>query len=279
MNACQKYFSTCLLATVALLLGATPASAQVALGAASGFAVLGSTNVTCTAGSVVGDVGVTPGTFTNTGCIVAGATPPATNAAAVRAQAALAAAYAAAKLQPCTGTLLSTIPTSVTLAPGVYCTDAALTATDVTVTLDAIGDANAVWIFKTGAALTGTNFKVVMANGGQACNVFWAPSADVTMTTSALKGNILAGAGSITLTGGTLGGRALAKTAVTMTGTGAVIGCGVLSGAKPSSCKGHDDDDDEDDDDDHDGHHKGHKKHHGDKDKNRGHTASPYERK
>jgi hypothetical protein len=276
MNTRLKYFSTSLLAMVALLVGASPASAQVALGAASGFAVLGGSNVTCTAGSVVGDVGVAPGTFVNTGCTITGAMPPATNAAAARAQAALASAYAGARKAACTGTLLSTITTS-TLAPGVYCTDGALTATDAVLTLDARGDRNAVWIFKTGAALTGTNFTVVMANGGQPCNVFWAPSADVTMTTSALKGNILAGAGSITFTGGSLAGRALAKTAITMTGTGAsVIGCGVLSGSAAgsgsgsdsSSCKGKDDDDRDDDDKDH--------KKHGDDDKDRGETKKPY---
>ena len=124
-----------------------------------------------------------------------------------------------------------------TLAPGVYCTGAALTGTGV-LTLDAGGNANAVWVFKIGAALTGTGFSVVMANGGQPCNVFWAPSEDVTMTTSAFSGNILAGGapGSVTMTGGTLAGRILANAAVTMTGTN-VIGCATLTGSPPSSCK------------------------------------------
>ena len=61
MNNLPKYLSTCLLATAALA-GAAPASAQVTLGAASGFALLGTT-VTCVGpGSVIGDVGAT--TFT-----------------------------------------------------------------------------------------------------------------------------------------------------------------------------------------------------------------------
>ena len=78
MSNFQKSFSTCLFATAALLVGASPAWAQVPLGAASGFSVLGGTNVTCTAGAVAGDVGVSPGgaiPFTNTGCTIAGATP------------------------------------------------------------------------------------------------------------------------------------------------------------------------------------------------------------
>lgn len=251
MNDLRKYLHTFLLATSALLGGASPAWAQViALGTASDFAVLGGTNVTCTApGSIIGDVGVSPGTFTNTtGCVISGATPPATNAAAAAARTDFLNAYNnSVPPIPCDHTLLSTITGPVTLAPGVYCTGAALTGTGV-LTLDAGGDANAVWIFKIGAALTGTNFSVVMAGGGQACNVYWVPSAGVTMTTSAFSGNILAGdaiGGSITMTGGTLAGRALANVAVTMTGTG-VIGCDALSEPSPS-CKpkkhhGHDKD-------------------------------------
>jgi hypothetical protein len=191
---------------------------------------------------VAGDVGISPGAtaaFTNTGCTISGDMPPATNADAVDARAAMLSTYAALQSRACTGTLLSTIPVSTTLSPGVYCTDAALTATDVTLTLDARGDRNAVWIFKIGAALSGTNFSVIMANGAQPCNVYWVPGDATTMTTSALKGNILAGGatlGSITLTGGSLVGRALANVAVTMTNA-SVIDCDVVSDNFPS-CKG-----------------------------------------
>jgi len=248
MNSCQKYFSACLLALVS-----QAAFAQApALGAASAFSVLGGTAVTCTTSVITGDVGVSPGTaFTNTGCTIAGGVPPATNVAAAGAHNDLIIAYAALQSAPCTGTLLDTIPASVTLAPGVYCTGAALTATGVTLTLDAGGNANAVWIFKIGAALTGTSFTVVMANGGQPCNVFWAPGAGVTMTTSALMGTILAGGatGSITLTGGSLAGRALANVAVTMTNA-SVLGCATLGGSGAASCKGRDRDDGDDDDKD-----------------------------
>ncbi len=272
MNDLQKYFSTYLLATAALLGGASPAWAQT-LGAASGFAVLGGTNVTCTApGSIIGDVGVSPGvdpSFTNTGCVITGATPPATNAAATAARTAFLGAYTELQSTACTATLPSTITGPVTLLPGVYCTAGALTGTGV-LTLDAQGDANAVWVFKIGAALTGTNFSVVMAGGGQACKVYWAPGAGVTMTTSAFSGNILAGdatGGSITMTGGTLAGRALANVAVTMTGAN-VIGCDALPG--PMSCmhkKHHGHDKGQEKCDDRHGHDHGQGKcHHGDDD-------------
>jgi hypothetical protein len=245
MNNLQKYLSMSLLATSALLGSALPAWAQVSLGAASEFSVLGGTNVTCTAGVVTGDAGVFPGSavpFTNTGCTIAGSTPPATNAAAAQARTAFLGAYAALRQS----TSCTPMPGNLAgrdLAPGVYCVDAVAKAGTLTLT----GPSNGVWIFLVNGALTGTNFSVVMAGGGQPCNVFWVPSGAATMTTSAFKGNILAGdpaIGSITLTGGTLAGRALANVAVTMTGA-SVIGCGTLSGS--SSCNGKDRDADDED--------------------------------
>jgi hypothetical protein len=77
-----------LLATAALLVCASPAMAQVSLGAASGFAVLGGTNVTCTHAVVTGDI-VSPRrrrSYTNTGCTIKGDTPPATNRTAAQAR-------------------------------------------------------------------------------------------------------------------------------------------------------------------------------------------------
>jgi len=228
----------------AALLSAAPFHAALAqtapnLGAAADFAVLGGTNVTCTApGAVIGDVGVSPGSavpFTNTGCTITGAMPPATNAAASDAQAALLTAYNSLVGQACTQTLSATlVPTPAPLAPGVYCFDAPGVAfTDKTLTLDGSTNPNGIWIFKVGAALAGSGFQMVMTNGAQPCNVYWVVGADAKLTTSTLpplfQGNILAGAptaagGSITITGGSLIGRVLANTAVTMTGT-SVIGC------------------------------------------------------
>lgn len=239
----QKYLSVILLAMATLLGGATLASAQstapqAPMGTAADFAVLGGTNVTCTAGSVVGDVGVAPGSavpFTNTGCTITGGTPPATDAAAVQARIDFLNAYTALQLQSasCVSLLGNTLAGE-NLAPGVYCLDAVAKTGLLTLT----GPSDGVWIFLVDGALTGTNFSVTMAGGGQPCNVFWAPTGAATLTTSAMKGNILAGnaiGGSITLTGGSLAGNALANVAVTLTDV-SVIGCDVLSGTPPS-CK------------------------------------------
>jgi hypothetical protein len=133
-------------------------------------------------------------------------------------------AYDAFALVSCDTVLTGTLA-DVTLAPGVYCFDAAATLTGV-LTLD--GPKNGIWIFKIGSgtgALTGTNFfsSVVMAGGGQPCNVYWWVAQAATMTDSNFVGTILAGA-DITITRGTFTGDALAKAAVTMTGTN-LVGC------------------------------------------------------
>jgi ice-binding like protein len=224
----QKYLSTCLVATAALIGGVSSASAQVPLGAAAPFTVLGGTAVTCTGGAVVGEVGISPGitaSYTNTGCAVKGSAPPATNAAAVEAREDFLSAYAALELKAASWacTQVSGNLAGENLAPGDYC----LNGVAKTGLLTLRGPSNGVWIFLVNGALTGTNFHVVMAGGGQPCNVFWAPSRAASLTTSTLKGNILAGnavGGSVTLTGGALTGRVLAKVAVTTTGT-SIVGC------------------------------------------------------
>lgn len=239
MNDLKKYLSTCLLATAALLGGASPAGAAVApsLGAASNFAVLsaapgGTGAVTCTNSSITGDVGSSglPASVTQTGCPIAGAIiAPVSTQVLVDFNA----AYDQYANIPCTGSLNAAYTGAVlTLAPGVYCSEAAVAFTNTTLTLDGQGDANAVWIFKIGTggtgALTGTNFSVVMANGGDPCNVYWWVAEAVTMTTSGFQGTILAGA-AITMTGlasnkSPFNGDALSKAAVTLTRM-TVTGC------------------------------------------------------
>jgi hypothetical protein len=191
--------------------------------AAPSFAVLANAAVTGTGGTIIGDVGTffaTPtGSVTLTSCPITG-TVHVGDGVATQAFNDFLITYAALAPKPedvCT-TLTGTLA-GVTLSPGVYCFDAAATLTGV-LTLD--GPSNGIWIFKIGTsgtgALTGTNFSVVMAGGGQAGNVTWRVTEAATMTTSAFQGHILAGAG-ITLTGGTFNGNAWSKADVTITGT------------------------------------------------------------
>jgi hypothetical protein len=199
-------------------------------GVSSGFAVLGEAAVSCTDGSIIGDVGTfqtaPPGAVTLVRCPVTGGIHIG-DGAAKQAYNAFLAQYAALADVPCDVVLTGTLA-GVTLAPGVYCFDAAAALTG-TLTLN--GGANDSWLFKIGTlapgALTGTNFSVELASGAQACNVTWWVDAATTMTTSNFQGNILAGA-AITFTGGTLNGNAWAGAAgvgdVTFTGT-PVVGC------------------------------------------------------
>src|ERR1035437_2530127 len=155
MNDLHKYLSTCLLATVALLVGASPAFAAAgapSLGSASGFAALAGDPavgaVTCTNSTVTGGVGViSPGTFANTDCTISGTV----NTNATAAYADFLNAYSAFPSISCDQTLTGTLA-GVTLPPGVYCFTAAATLTG-TLTLN--GPADGVWIFKIGTGGTG----------------------------------------------------------------------------------------------------------------------------
>jgi hypothetical protein len=106
-----------------------------------------------------------------------------------------------------------------TFTPGLYKNSSTVMLSATTVTLDALGDANAVFIFQIGSTLTtlgGT--QVILAGGAQAKNVFWQVGSSATLgTTSIFEGTIMA-LTSITLdNGATLTGRALARNgAVTM---------------------------------------------------------------
>ena len=253
MNDFQKYLSTCLFATAALLVGASPAFAANApsLGTASSFAVLsaapgGGGAVTCTRSTINGDVGSSGpmASVVQTRCKITGAVIAPVSAQVLTDFNTAYDQYAGIS---CTGSLATAYTdTTLTLTPGVYCnSDAAgVTFTNTTLTLDGQGDANAVWIFKIGTlgtgALTGTNFSVVMANGGQPCNVYWWVAQAATMTTTGFQGTILAGA-AITITGlagtpttTTFNGDALAKAAVTLTDV-IVTGCNATGGGKSQS--------------------------------------------
>ena len=209
---------------VTLLCVPSRASAQTApsLGSAQSFAVLGGSTVTNTGSSVVtGDLGVSPGSAVigfPPGVVVSG-TIHAADAAALAAQNSVTTAYNSLASQACTLDLSGTDLGGLTLIPGVYCfsTSAQLTGT---LTLNAQGNAGAVFIFKTGSTLTtASSSSVVLINGGSACNVFWQVGSSATLgTTSTVRGNILA-LTSITATTGALTGRALARNgAVTLDG-------------------------------------------------------------
>jgi LruC domain-containing protein len=109
---------------------------------------------------------------------------------------------------------------SETLTPGVYAIGGASSIAG-TLTLDAQGDSNALFIFKNGGAFTtGAGAKVVLINGASADNVFWLASGAVSMAASTrFSGNLIANVGAVDLgDGGELNGRMLSTTgAVSLT--------------------------------------------------------------
>ena len=195
----------------------------VPLGTAANFEVLAGSTVTNTGGTVVtgGDLGLTPGTSV-TGFPLGLLTLPAamhiSDLVAAQAQLDLGIAYNyVAGLQG--GAALPADVSGRTLTPGLYKNATSVILSGGNLTLDAQGNANAVFIFQVGTTLTTlSGTQIVLAGGAQAKNIFWQVGSSATLgTTSVFKGTILA-LQSITLqTGANLEGRALARNAaVTM---------------------------------------------------------------
>lgn len=222
MNSSHKNLS--LWASVAFALfffGASPALAQISLGTAQSFGVLAGSNVTNTgATTVTGNVGVSPGTSV-TGFppgTVTGGTIHLNDAVAAQAQSDLTTAFNAIAGTACTVDLTGQNLGGLTLTPGVYCFSSSAQLTG-TLTLNALGNPNALFIFKIGSSLTtASGSSVQVINSGNNCNVFWQVGSSATLGTStSFVGNILA-LTSITLTtGANVSGRVLARNgAVTM---------------------------------------------------------------
>jgi len=171
------------------------ATVNVGLGTANLFAVLGGTTVTNTGpSSVNGNLGLWSGTsITGFPPGTVNGTIDAANAAAMQAQMDLTSAYNVAAAQPCGGVLTGQNLGGQTLTAGVYCF-ASSALLNGTLILNAQGNANAVFIFEVGGALTTlTNSQVTIINGGTGNNVFWQVGSSATLgTASQFAGNILA---------------------------------------------------------------------------------------
>jgi hypothetical protein len=198
--------------------GVSPASAQssqapVGLGTAGSFAVLAGSTVTNTGPSVIsGDVGVSPGSAITgfpPGIVVNGVFHAA-DAVAAQAQADLTTAYNdAAGRSPVTavGPELG----GQTLPPGVY-GGGTLELTG-TLTLDAEGDPEAVFIFQAASTLiTASSSAVDLINGADPCNVFWQVGSSATLGTDTdFVGTVMALTSITAETRATVEGRLLAR--------------------------------------------------------------------
>jgi hypothetical protein len=197
-----------------LALGAVP------LGSASTFGIMATSAITCVPTCIInGDVSLNPGTSITGPPVVNGAIHI-NDTVSAQAKNDLLAAYNNAKNLP-PGIIIpdgqdlgawqptgSTLPPG-TFPPGTY-TNGSTMKVSTPLVLDAGGNANAVWVFQIGSSLT-TTANVTLANGAQAKNVFWVPTASATIGSgTTFDGTIVAGVSTTAVTGSTINGRILA---------------------------------------------------------------------
>ncbi len=190
-------------------------SINIDLKTAGNFGVLAGLGVTNNDGNTVinGDVGSSP-TPAITGLLpgeVNGVLYSAASAVVDQAKLDLATAYLAALDAPEGNTSEPNGLSGRILDPNIYTFSLPVVLTG-TLTLDGGGDPNAKWLFQIPSSLTtGPNFTLLLTNGASANNVFWQVVSSATIdTNNVFAGNILATT-NITLNGGTLNGRALAR--------------------------------------------------------------------
>lgn len=212
--------------------GNSTCQTPVVLGASSGFAILASAAViNIPTSTIVGNVGLTP----DIGANITGFSAPLTcpevvgqiyavdstgpacalpdvvllSQAKTDALAAFTHANHALRGTPVS---VTTNLAGLTFYPGLY---ESLTSLDLsaggTLTLDAQGDPNAVFLLRSATSITTlSTSQIVLSGGAKASQVFWTAGSAITLgVTSVMKGTLLAGTAVTLQTGATLEGRAL----------------------------------------------------------------------
>lgn len=222
-----------LVLVTAFMAPAATATTIVNLGTASSFAILAGSAITDAGGAssiVTGDVGLYPATGAAIGLTAAQVsggtvfTAETSGGLLTSAKNDLTAAYIDAASRPVTidfGVTDNQLGGKI-LLPGVYSFGHAATANLIgTLTLDANGDPNAVWIFQassdfvTAAGAPGAaGSSVALINGADPCGVFWQVGSSATIGTySDFAGNIMADQSIALQSYATLHGSAFARIA------------------------------------------------------------------
>jgi hypothetical protein len=193
------------------------ALATINLRTAVDYAVLAGTTITNSgATTLCGNLGLSPGTsVTGAPVLSCGGVTHVTDDVAMQAQLDLTAAYTDAAGRTGGATLVTASDMKgLTLYPGLYTEFSSLGLTG-SVTLDAQGDPNAVFIIQIGSTLTTVSgSSVILTGNAKAANVFWQVGDTCTLgTTTIFEGTIMALNAIIFNTGAVLEGRALARNA------------------------------------------------------------------
>jgi Ice-binding-like len=211
------------------------ATASVGLGSGASFSVLGGSTVTNTGPTTMfGDLGLYPGSSVTGAPHVLGATHV-DDAVAIGAKNDLTTAYNDAASRPSNGSA-GTELAGQTFLPGVRTASSSLLLSSGSVTLDAQGDPNAVFIFQIGSTLiTGSGTSVSLVNGAQACNVFWQVGSSATLGTGTrFVGTVMALESITANTAATIHGRLLARTAAVTMDTNTITTSNCASSATGS---------------------------------------------
>lgn len=215
--------SLALVGLVAIPGRAEAAEGPIEFGTAGAYSVLAGSGVSNTGSSVLGgSLGSSPtGTLSGFPPGLVGGATHAADPEALQAKADLTAAYNdAASRGPATP--LVTELGGRTLLPGTY--SGATFGITGTLTLDALGDPDAVFVLQTPSTLiTATDSAVVLAGEADPCNVYWQSAESVTLGTGTdFVGTVLAEVSITATTGASVQGRLLARTGAVTLDTNAI---------------------------------------------------------
>ena len=187
----------------------------VSLGTAGSFVVLSGETVTNTGFTIInGNVGLSPGSS------ITGFPPGVVNgvvhisdAVAAKAKQDLNDAYADASKRSGAPVPLSGDLGGMTLRPGLYVSATSIELTSGDLTLDALGDEDAIWVFQIGTTFVSmVDRKVILIGNARHDNIFWNTGSSATIgVNSTMVGNFLTQTSITVQTGATMEGRFLTQ--------------------------------------------------------------------